>query len=474
MRQPFQRKKNNEGYIVIMLVLIFGFIFLLMLGGMMGFVLQQIKYHGQRAALNESLAIAESGVDYYQWCLNHGLGNCQTEKDYFDAEGRLLGHFSLDIYEDISCGQTISKKVTSTGWTAGFPSIKRKISVLYGRPSVAKFSYVINDNVWAGNDRQIRGLYHSNGGVRMDGTNYSLVTSAQSQWVCTDSFGCGTCPTSRGCVQQSGKCMCPGVFTTTSNANTGLFQYPITSFDFPGISIDLAQLKETAIANSLYFQPSKNIDSSGKGYHLKLKNNGTFEVWIITGLTSVSGYSIEEGWKDDPFIISNEYLYGTYSLNPSCGIIFLEDNLWVDGTLEGKVTVASANLIDANIDTDIILPNNIIYSANDGSDGLGLIAERNMLISPNSPQDMTLRGIFIAQKGRFGRNHYVGNIKGTLQTYGSVVSYGRTGTQWTSNGVIVSGYATREDYIDSNLIYGAPPFIPALSPDFKAIKWEEK
>lgn len=463
---------NNKG-IIIPLVLSFGAIFLIILSSVIGFVLLQITAHNQRVAWYESLNIAEAGVNYYRWCLNHQFSDCPTEKEYFDAEGQLLGEFSIDVNEEISCGQTIKKEILSSGWTVKFPNIKRKISVLYGRPSVAKYSYIINDNVWAGNDRQIRGLYRSNGGIRMDGTNFSLVTSAQQEWVCTDSFGCSSCPTSYGCRTQSSNCICPGVFTTTNNSNTGLFQFPVTPFDFQGITVDLAQLKSAAQINSSYFQPSKNINSNAKGYHLKLKNDGTFEVWIITGLLATQGYSLEEGDHYDHFIISGEYLYNTYTLNSSCGVIFFEDNLWIEGTLKGKATIASANLIDANQDTNIVLSGNITYTTDSGSDALGLIAEKNMLISPNSPDTMVLRGIFIAQKGRFGRNHYNGNIKTLLQTFGSTVSYGRTGTQWTSGGHVISGYLTREDYIDSNLIYGAPSFMPYLSPDFKIINWQE-
>ena len=243
--------------------------------------------------------------------------------------------------------------------------------------------------------------------------------------------------------------------------------------NFTGFTGDLDDIKTAAVANLSYLEPSKNINSFAKGYHAKLKNNGTIEVWIITGLTSVSGYSLEEGWKEDYFIISSEYLYNTYSINSSCGVFYFEDNLWIDGTLKGRLTVASANLITSGAYTDVVLPGNINYTTTDGSDVLEIIAERNMLISPNSPDSMVLRGIFIAQTGRFGRNHYLNNIKTLLQTFGAVISFGRTGTQWTSGGQIISGYRTRDDYIDSNLIYGAPPFTPHVSPDFRIIKWEE-
>lgn len=467
------KKEKNNG-IVMPMVLVFGAAFLIIFGGLMLFILLQFRQQDLRIARNEALNIADAGVNFYQWCVNHEIDDCPTEKDYYDANGQLVGHFSLDVNQEMSCGQTIRKTVVSTGWTNKFPETRRKISALFGRPSVAKYSYVVHDSVWAGADRQIRGPYHVNNGVRMDGTNYSLVTSSQSEWVCTSSFDCSPCPTGNGCHISDNKCICPGVFTTTFNSNPGLFEFPKTPFNFEKVTVNLSDLKISASANNSYFRPSIEINSEALGYHMILKENGTYDVKIITDLNEVWAYSLEEGWHSDNFIISAEYLYGTYNISASCGVIFFEDNLWIDGTMKGKATIASANLIeDSGIITNTVINNNITYTTTDGSDAVGIIAQGNMLISPNSPDTMTLRGIFIAQTGRFGRNHYPDNKKTLLETYGVTVSHGRTGTKWTSDGVFSSGYETREDYIDSNLIYSAPPFMPYLSPDFKLVRWQE-
>lgn len=467
-------KKNKENGIAIIYVLSFSVVFLIIFTGMFSFILLELKISRQAAASDQALFIAEAGVDYYQWCLNHNIDNCDTNKDYLDSEGKSLGNFSISANTEASCGETIRKQVTVIGTTSGFLGTQRKIDVIYGRPSVAKYSYVVAKDVWAGDDRQIRGLYHSNGGVRMDGTNYSLVTSSQTEWICTSSFGCDLCPTNHGCRLSHGDCICPGVFTTTNNANTGLFSYPDTSFSFESVSVGLKDIKDAAVANNSYFQPSVNLNINAKGYHVILKNNGTYEVWIITGLNHVSGYSVEGGWQEDYFIISNEYKYGTYNVNPACGAVFFEDNLWIEGTLKGKITIASAWLIDTLKTTSIVLPASINYTTTDGTDLLGLISQQNVLISPNSPDSMILKGIYIAQNGRFGRNHYLNNIKTLLQMFGSTVSHDRTGTQWTSGGTIVSGYRNREDYVDNNLIYGAPPYMPHLEPNFRIIRWQEK
>lgn len=459
---------------IITIVLIFGLIFLILLGGLFSFILIQARQSKQNVGWNQALHIAESGVDYYRWCLdNEAEDNCQLEKEYFDSEGNLIGHFSLEIISNLSCGEIIERQISSTGWTEKFPQTIRKIKVLYARTSVAKYAYLLNDNVWAGSDREIKGDYHSNGGIRMDGENQSLVSSALEEWVCTSSFGCDSCPVSQGCRIESGDCICPGVFTTTGNADVGLFDYPTPSFDFEGITIDLAQIKAKAQASSIYLPPAVTINSGADGYHLIFKNDGTVEVWIITRLWPDRAYSLEEGWHYDYFRIRDEYFYNTYSVSPSCSVIFVEDNLWPEGEVKSKITVASANLIDPNKDTDVILKGNIDYVNKDGSEGLAVIGEGDVLIGPDSPDQMELRGIFVAQKGHFGRNHYQGNIRNKLEIVGSIVSNGRVGTKWSSGSYVVSGYLKRENYIDSNLIYSPPPFVPYVEYDFKIVKWEE-
>ncbi len=461
--------KMNKGN-VITLVLVFGFIFMILFVSITGFVLYQMRASVKRVAWEESLHIAESGADYYRWCLNNEA-NCLTEKDYYDIQGNLMGHFSLDVETDTRCGDVTGREVISSGNTGSFPEAVRKVKVSYGRTSVAKFAYLLNDNVWAGEDREIKGFYHSNGGIRMDGENKSLVTSYREDWVCTDSFGCDICPSD--CHMNGWDCVCPGVFTTTGNARSDLFEYPVPSFDFDGITIDLAQMKSKAQSFGIYLPPVEDIDPSGEGYYLILKNNGTVEARIITSLSFVWGYDEEDGWNRDYFIISDDYLYDTFSIASSCPLLFVEDDLWIEGEVEGEITVASADLENPNSDTTVVLPGDIEYYPEGEEDGFALIAEEDVLISPSSPDNMELKGIYVAQKGHFGRNHYPGNIREKLEIVGSVISNGRVGTQWISGSVTVSGYRERENYTDTELIYNPPSFVPNIEAEFGIIRWEE-
>jgi len=269
------------------------------------------------------------------------------------------------------------------------------------------------------------------------------------------------------------ECSCPGVFTSTLNGNPGLFDFPVIPFDFDGITIDLATMKNMAISDGVYLPPSTTTNPLAKGYHIKFINNGTFEARIVTGLQGTYACHIpcdsSDDYRTDYFTITGEYLYGTYSVPSECSAIFIEDDIWLEGVVKGRTTLASANLIDANVDTDVVLVNNLDYSTTTGADGFALIGERDVLIGPQSPNQMVLRGIFTAQNGYFGRNWYSGNVRNSLGIYGSVISRGRVGTQWTDG----TGYQSRESYFDQNLIYNPPPFVPYVDPDFKIIDWKE-
>jgi hypothetical protein len=471
--------KGKKGFIVFY-VLVFGAVFLVFIAGLFGFILMQLRHSVQKVSWNQSLDIAEAGVEYYHWCLNHGAeANCIGTKDYLDNNGKAIGKFTISANSTAMCGQTIQRTITSVGWTDNYPSIKRTIRVLYSKDSIAKYSYILNSNVWIGDDHVINGPYHSNGGIRMDGSNQSLITSAAvinnaGEWICTSSFGCSPCPVSDGCRTSGGHCICPSVFTTTENPTTSLFKYPVPPFDFNAITVDLAEIKNKAkTGGGLYFPASVDLVPGSKGYHLKFLSNGKVEVWVVRALQQTYGYSEEEDWQQDRFTINNESLYETYVIPADCSVIYLEDNLWVEGTVKGKVVVASANLIDINVDTSIVLPSNITYSTYNGSDGLAIIAEKNVLIGPQSPDDMELHTIIVAQKGRFGRNHYPYNFRDTLSIYGSIISSGRVGTQWISGSQIVSGYTNRFTYYDRNQVYNPPPFIASTSPDFKIVRWQE-
>jgi len=479
--------KSQKGAIIT-LVLVFSAVFLLLFSGLSGFILLQLKQAQQKVAWHQALVIAEAGLNYYRWHLTHAPEDIQDgqdwccpsppclicgpyEHEYSDLEGQVIGKYSLEITGKQQCNQITSISITSIGWTNQFPNIKREVQVKYVRSTVADFAYLLNEHVWAGADREIKGPYHSNGGIRMDGENKSLVTSAREDWICTDSFGCSPCPSQ--CWVEGGDCVCPGVFTT-ANGQEDLFDFPVPPFDFDGITMDLAAIKAlTQAGQGIYLPPSGQ-----EGYHIILRNNSTIDVYQITDLDAVRAYDLEQGWYWEYSVIGAENFLANYSIPEGCGLVFIEDDIWVEGEVKGKVTIISADLINPTQETDVWLINNIEYTTRDGSDGLVLLGQRNNLIGLYVPDRMELHGIYIAQTGRFGRNHYPSTYnpyhkREYLEIFGSIVSNGRVGTKWTSGGSWVSGFETRENIYDPQQSYNPSPFLPCISEEHQFKEWEE-
>ncbi len=466
-------------------VLVFGAILMLLLSGLLGFILLQIRQSSQEVAWNEALHVAEAGIDQYRWYLRHFPDDPQAWKDhccdsppcsscpYSDPLNEVVGEFDLEVEAKMQCGELTAVTIISTGRTEKFPSMERQVKVKYIRSSVADYAYLLNDNVWAGSDREIKGPYHSNGGIRMDGENNALVTSAKKEWVCTDSFGCDSCPSS--CYLDDGDCKCPGVFTT-ANGNTELFDSPVLPFDFDGISMDLAAIKELTKnqGQGIYLPPSEE-----EGYYAILKKEAV-DIYKITDLDPVYAYNHEDDWHWEYSQIAGLEDPQTYSVPSNCGLIFVEDSLWIEGEVEGKVTVVSADLEDSGKETDVWLTENITYTQKYGTDGLVLLGQHDVLIPLEVPERMEIHGIFIAQTGHFGRNHYDCSdypsdcIKDYLEMYGTVVSNGRVGTKWTyTYGGIASGFEVRENIYDPDQSYDPPPFLPYTSEIFEFKEWEE-
>lgn len=473
--------RTRESGVTIMMVIAFMGIFLIIMGTITSFAFQEARYGRALYDREQALSSAEAGLEYYRWFLAHNpddLTNGTGQPGPYtytvnDPEGGLIGTASLSIVGNSSCNVIQSIDITSVGRSNLNPGFPRTLFARYMRPSVATYSYLLNSNVWAGADRIITGRYFSNGGIRMDGTNNSDVASAVSTWSCSSTYGCSPTVTKNG----------------VWGAGTGfaLWRYPAASVDFNGIATSLASLKTYAqTGGGLYFSPASGSVNS-RGYHLIFRSEGTVDVYRVTGTVGVKG-SVDGGtFVTEYNIISTQTFVGNYAVPASCGLIFIDDRVWVEGVVKGKVTVIAATPSDTTTSPDAILPANITYATSDGSSGLTVMSERNVLIPLNSPDVMEIHGVFSAQSGYFGRNYYTTSgsndvpssydsyvLQTQLTTAGTIVSNGRTGTKWTCGGSFCSGYGSRTDSYDQLQATDPPPFTPSASTDYSFVLWREQ
>lgn len=463
-----------------MLVLVFSAVFFTLLSALAGYIFVQKRAQLAGENREKALHIAEAGLEYYRWRLAHfpndlkdGTGGPGPYVHALnDPEGGLLGSFSLSVEGESFCGANTGVVIESTGATAAAPAYTRTVRARYTKPSVAEFSHIVDSNVWAGADRIINGPYHSNGGVRMDGTHNAPVTSGQESWTCYQGdFGCQSTQT------------VDGVFGAGSNPE--LWEFPVPSVDFGGITVDINLLENYARNNGGIYYGQAGGQSNRRGYHAVFNANGTVTISQVTDTTPVFSYVSGKGWGYEYNLIAKETPLGTLAVPSACPVLFFKDRLWLEGAASGRAVVVAANVQASQFDPDIILNGNLTYQAGAGLNGITALAERDILVGLTTPDIMNISGIFIAQNGHFGRNHYSTSFlppaldpyvtRSVLNTLGTVVSKGRVGTKWisSSNGAFLSGYNQRNDSYDAGLAANPPPFTPATSGTFMLRLWEE-
>ena len=483
--------------VTVVLVLAFMAVFAMITASIAGYVLQQGKYGRAISAREQALHISEAGLEYYKWRLSHSTSTELTTGAALvspytytvnDPEGGALGTATITATPALQCGAVQWIDLESKGVSNSSPGFPRTLLARYMKPSVAEYSTILNGDVRPVS--QILGPYHSNFGIRMDGTNNSNVTSAVSTWLCDGSFGCSAPPP----LPQSK----PGIFGAGAGYTLWKWGNTVLPIEFSGMSTNFPDLQTKAQALGIALNPmsvqvggtikdtfSSVGNNEQKGFHLVFNPNGTVSVYHVTGTTWSWGKHIDTGWQQDYYTITNEIpVIGSPFVIPSgCSLIYSQAKTWIEGTIAGKVTVVVADVSagTGSFNPDIILNNNInYYTATDGSVGLTAIAERSVLIPLLVPNAMSIRGIFVAQSGYYGRNLY----DCTYTPYDRRASLTMNGTVVSNLRVVrnrsysycsgFSGFTTLIDSYDRLLAFSPPPFTPSTSVDYKLALWREK
>ncbi len=473
--------ERKRGQIIIQ-VIIFATLAIIVVGGLVQWASIQIKATHRLVVKERAFVVAEAGIEYYRWHLAHAAQDFQDGTggggpyvhDYYDKDGNHIGKFSLTITAP-PIGSTLVT-ILVDGWADADPTIHRKIRAQMGKPSWAKYSSVSNAVVWFGSTEETFGPVHSNTGVRFDGIAHNLVTSA------TDKF---TDP-SHGGAQEFGvhthnpiDPLPPSGSVTDANApaRPTVFlagrSFPTAPADFTGLSATLSTLKMNA---------GKDFAPSGaQGYHMVLKTDNTYDVYKVTALVASPSGSCKNS--------QNETRWGLWSIKtetplapknyviPANGIVFFEDNVWVDGQINtSRVTVASGKFPETmGTNTSIIVNGNLQYTNFDGRDVIGLFAQGDVKIGLKSPDTMTFDAAMIAKNGATLRNYYSSScgpeyVRTKVTFFGMQATYTQGYFSWGTN---VSGYNTQITSYDSNLLLAPPPSFPLTTNQYSTLSWEE-
>lgn len=445
--------------------MLIGVVSAIVLGGLVSLITTMYISVGRSNAYEQALGIAEAGIHYYRWHLSHspndyydGTGESGLyTHDYRDPQGYLLGKYTLEIVPPDPGSSIII--IRSTGSTVSYPNLKRTVEVKFGIPSLAEYAFLHNSNVWFGSGLTVHGRVMSNGGIRQDGINDSVLQSAKSSYVCGQETGCSP-------NQEK-----PGIWGY--GGPSSLWEYPVPSVDFNAISTDFNKMKNDAQLYGVYRGPS-----SRQGYHVVFNSNGTASVYEVSSTSYYRGYDVDEGCRNLYQRITGETLLGTYNLNQK-HIFFFEDTVWVEGVVNGKATVVAARFpIDTN-NEDIWIKNNLTYLSKNGENQLGVIAQRNIYFSKNVADPFEINGALLAQKGKIIRHNYNYSacatysdaVKNRLIIYGSIISNQKSYWNWGTQPL--SGFRERDVTYDNHLYLIPPPYFPVSGDYYEYISWAE-
>ncbi|MCA9364593.1 MAG: hypothetical protein KC736_01740 [Candidatus Moranbacteria bacterium] len=437
--------------------------------GIVQFVISHVNFGLKTAAREQSLHIAEAGVYFYRWYLAHQVEGktsqqiqnfWQNENPYgvntplvADYEG--IGSYSITVTPPPPNSTIVIVQVT--GSTYIHPEMQRTVQVRFRRPSWSEFAVLADADIRFGDGTEIFGPLHSNGGVRFDGVAHNIVSSLVEDYVDPDT----------GITR-------PGVWTSwsgeyNSNMGSSVFlagkEFPSGEQDFNGVTADLALMKDEAInGNGIYF------NNTGQGRHIVLRTDGTADVRTVNSYNTTSNsITSESGVTNHAF--------------PDGGVIYVEDNIWLEGQVDGRrVTIVAADLV-GGASPNIFIENDITYSNYDGTDVIGIIGEGDVEIIRDSEDDLRIDGAMLAQNGRVGREHYGSyctawwwifctnwetDNKDTITVFGSIATLQRYGFAWTDG----TGYTDRNLLYDNNLLYYPPPYFPTGT-KYAIDLWEE-
>lgn len=484
-----------------------------LLSSILTFVASQIKNSLYTNAKEQSFQIAESGIHFYKWYLAHNTdGRTTAQIQAFWDSGSALGvgsAYAVD-YEDPSSGETVGRYSIEvdpptqgstmviarvTGWTTKYPNNTRTIQVRFRRPSWSESAVLANDFMRFGAGTEVYGRIHSNQGIRFDGVAHNLVTSSVATADDPDhgggnEFGVHThdAPTDP---------LPPSAVPARVDVFEAGREFPVTTTDFNGVLGDLSYMKSEAQAGH-----GRYFNDSGVGRKILLKTNDSYDVCgvasfdaVSNGITSYSGavsgatggFAGTNGnacvatsccdYAACPWIRPAQHSRGkcvSLSNYPIVddGVIFVEDNVWLSGQISGKkMAVVAADLIGGAAPS-VYIGNDILYTAYDGTDIIGVIGQNDIEIIRDSETDLRIDAALLAQQGRVGRENYgMADIKTVITVYGAMATNQRYGFAWT-NGFQDWGYTTRNLYYDNNLLYYPPPYFPTGT-QYAIDLWEE-
>lgn len=473
--QKMLKKQEKSGFFL-PIIMMLSVIFLSLIVATISMAMSNLKVANNHRDREIAMEVAEAGINYYLWHLAHNNtdycdgqactgdavnGYGPYSHNYTDTAGKTIGSYEITLYPPNQDSNVV--KIESVGKASG-RTLKRKIISELGMPAYSKYTlFVQGEELWLGNNEEITGTVFVNGnGICNQG---EITKDSYSTEQTYDSYACGN-----GTQGISG----PGIFGGSKN-------YPVAPVDFSQLDIDMTTLRNDSQALG---EPSYFDSSGSNGYYVLLKSN-SFDLYRVTAY--YGSMRDDQNNNADDLSIRNKTFLANYSY-PESGVIYFEDNVWVDGQVDNqKITIAAYDPEESRnfFKKNIIVNNNLLFTNYDGSDKIGLISQNFIYVPRKAPATIRIDAAMIA----YGSVGYSGAIrikaycnptsscnddhKTKITVYGSMAHRG--GLWWTMDygGGKWSGYAATETIIDESNVLNPPPKFPVTG-SYQILSWREE
>ncbi|MBI4335818.1 MAG: hypothetical protein HY589_04100 [Candidatus Omnitrophica bacterium] len=206
--------------------------------------------------------------------------------------------------------------------------------------------------------------------------------------------------------------------------------------------------------------PSKALDLRTAAVQGGLQLTGSTEV-VLNSDGTMNVTNSHEHWSNQNMAL------------PANGALFIEGgDLTISGALNGRLSVGT--------NRNVVINNNLTYAddprVNPNSDDmLGLIAEKDVVISQAAPSNVEVDASIMALGNSFiVENWWVGPAKDKLTVYGGMIQRerGPVGTFNGATGQKLSGYS-KDYHYDPRLVGMPPPYYPKTG-DYVSLSWKEE
>jgi hypothetical protein len=486
------RLKGERGYILPMVMMV-----LIVVGMMAATLLAAISVNQQHVsrdrAYTQSLAVSEAGLNQYLWMVASGE-SCEANNfaisgdtgadvhkqtvTLSDASSNVKGTYTMEVTPP--SGQNSLVNVTITGAAESPVDVPRTITASIGRPSFSEYVLLVDESVSIGGplDRQWWGRTHSNTQIKLETENINdLMTCSQASYGGHNGVWSETVP--------------------SGSSSRSLWKFPVPAIDFDTVTADFVRLRDLATGDNRLPYVTPSPSTAAHGWYIKLLPGKTYQVAQVTAELEQYNYVVG---LDRGGYLTYRYNGGAVgSLSPvrpypSAGVIFVSDNVWVEGTgVTGKITIAASGQFNGTGKTaSINVVGDLTYAAKDGTVAVGLIAQENLKIPMYAPRgkdgtmgsnwtsnvgtvDMEIDAALIAQTGKefVNYNGTSGPRRGLLKFYGSVSSY-LTPYRYSvsSNNADYGGFGRGANVYDAFLLHNPPPKFPTVG-SYQLLEWQE-